>query len=98
MTVAAPGLNIQGAPMSTQIPMHSCSHRPSCQTPCNTHSLTRQSVKLHREIAWIFRAEHAANLQFGILEVAGTHGGDLIELESLWKELLLTRTFGLNAN
>ncbi|MCK5943287.1 MAG: hypothetical protein KAI24_15005 [Planctomycetes bacterium] len=43
--------------------------------------------------------EHAANFHFGILEVAGTHGDDLIERESFWKELLLlTRTFGLNAN
>jgi hypothetical protein len=29
---------------------------------------------------------------------AGTHGDDLIERESFWKVLLLTRTFGLNAN
>ncbi len=43
-------------------------------------------------------AEHAANFQFSILEVAGTHGDDLIERESFWKELLLTRAFGLNAN
>ena len=43
-------------------------------------------------------AEHAQNFQFGILEVAGTHGDDLLARESYWKEMLLSREFGLNAN
>jgi hypothetical protein len=43
-------------------------------------------------------SNHAANFVFGILEFAGTHGDDLLARESYWKDLLLTREFGLNAN
>lgn len=42
--------------------------------------------------------EHAQHFQFGIVEVSGTHGDDLLARESYWKEMLLTREFGLNAN
>jgi hypothetical protein len=42
--------------------------------------------------------EHADNFVFGILEVAGTHDDDLLARESYWKEMLLTREFGMNAN
>ncbi len=43
--------------------------------------------------------EHADHFQFGILEIAGTHAGDVISRECYWKQLLLSRApFGLNAN
>ena len=40
------------------------------------------------------------NFQFGILEIADTHASDddVIERESRWKKLLLTRDHGYNAN
>jgi hypothetical protein len=45
-------------------------------------------------------ANYADNFQFGVLEIAGTHAdeGDVLIRESYWKDLLLTRTHGLNAN
>jgi hypothetical protein len=45
-------------------------------------------------------AAHATNFQFGILEIADvqTHADIMLERESFWKELLLSRRFGLNAN
>lgn len=42
--------------------------------------------------------DHAANFQFGVLEIAGTHGDDLIDRETYWKKMLLTREFGHNDN
>jgi hypothetical protein len=51
-----------------------------------------------RELLQERGADHAANFQFGILEVAGTHGDDLPAREAHWKRLLLTRTHGLNGN
>lgn len=43
-------------------------------------------------------AAHADNFQFGVLEIAGTHANDMIARECHWKDLLLTRMHGLNAN
>lgn len=44
--------------------------------------------------------DYSKNLQFGILEIADTNSSieEILERESRWKELLLTRKFGLNAN
>ncbi len=43
---------------------------------------------------------YAENFQFGILEIAGTDASndDVLKRESRWKELLLTREHGYNAN
>lgn len=45
-------------------------------------------------------ASYSENFQFGILEIADTHASteDVIARESRWKELLLTREYGYNAN
>ena len=44
--------------------------------------------------------DYAENFQFGILEIAGTDASDddVLKRESRWKELLLTREHGYNAN
>lgn len=44
--------------------------------------------------------EYADNFQFGVLEVADSHASqeDVLKRESYWKELLLTRLHGYNAN
>jgi hypothetical protein len=42
--------------------------------------------------------DHAASFQFGVLEIADTHGDDLIDRETYWKKMLLTREFGHNDN
>ena len=58
----------------------------------------------NRELRQLLRdkgADYAAkNFQFGILEIADTNAsdGDVRERESRWKELLLTRDHGYNAN
>lgn len=51
-----------------------------------------------RELLQQRGTDHAANFQFGILEVAGTHSDDLLAREEHWKRLLLTRVHGLNGN
>ena len=45
-------------------------------------------------------AEHAEQFQFGILEIADTHASteDVVHRECHWKDLLVTREHGLNAN
>lgn len=44
--------------------------------------------------------DYADNFQFGVLEIADYHASaeDIIERESYWKELLLSRDYGYNAN
>lgn len=42
--------------------------------------------------------EYANHFQFGILEIAGTHGDDLLDREAYWKNLLMTREHGMNSN
>lgn len=44
--------------------------------------------------------EYAGHLQFGVLEIADTHASreDVLERESHWKSVLLTREHGLNDN
>ena len=45
-------------------------------------------------------SDHAQNLRYSILEIADTHSSasEVLQRESHWKEVLLTRTYGLNAN
>lgn len=45
-------------------------------------------------------SDYAENFQFGILEIADTHASqdDVLKREAYWKQLLLTREFGYNAN
>ncbi len=45
-------------------------------------------------------ADRAKGFRYSILEIADTHasGNDILRRESHWKEVLLTRQFGLNAN
>jgi len=45
-------------------------------------------------------ADYAQHFQFGVIEIADTHASenDIIARESYWKELLLTRVHGHNAN
>ena len=57
----------------------------------------------NRELRRLLRdkgSDYAKNFQFGILEIVGTDAsdGDVRERESQWKELLLTREHGYNAN
>ncbi len=57
----------------------------------------------NRELKDLLRKEgssYAENFQFGILEIADTHASkeDVLRRESRWKELLLTRDHGYNAN
>lgn len=44
--------------------------------------------------------DYAKNFQYGILEIAGTHATaeNVLQRESRWKTLLMTRTHGYNAN
>jgi hypothetical protein len=45
-------------------------------------------------------SEHVKNLRYSILEIADTHTSseEVLQRESHWKEVLLTREYGLNAN
>ncbi len=57
----------------------------------------------NRELRELLRRkgdDYAENFQFGILEIADSHAStdDVLSRESHWKELLLTRTYGYNAN
>ena len=57
----------------------------------------------NRELRELLRKEgdtYAENFQFGILEIADTHAStqDVLDRESYWKGLLLTREHGYNAN
>ena len=57
----------------------------------------------NRELRRLLRdkgSDYAKNFQFGILEIVGTDASDddVRERESRWKELLLTREHGYNAN
>ena len=55
------------------------------------------------ELKRLLKAEGAAyadNFQFGVLEIADTHASteDILARESYWKDLLLSRAHGYNAN
>ena len=57
----------------------------------------------NKELKELLKAEgkeHADHFNFGVLETADTRGTeqDILERESHWKELLLTRSHGYNAN
>ncbi len=57
----------------------------------------------NRELRRLLRDKgiaYAENFQFGVLEIADTHASDddVLQRESRWKELLLTRDHGYNAN
>lgn len=57
----------------------------------------------NQELIELLRSEgdaYAENFQFGILEIADTHASkeDIRQRETHWKELLLTRYHGYNAN
>ncbi|WP_198288852.1 GIY-YIG nuclease family protein [Methyloversatilis universalis] len=45
-------------------------------------------------------SDHARNLRYSILEIADTHASssEVLQRESHWKDVLLTRKHGLNAN
>jgi len=45
-------------------------------------------------------SDYAENFQYGILEIADTHATEeyILQRESRWKTLLMTRTYGYNAN
>ncbi len=57
----------------------------------------------NRDLRDLLRAEgkgHAINFQYGVLETADTRAseGDILQRESHWKKLLLSRDHGYNAN
>lgn len=56
----------------------------------------------NKELRALLKAEgaaYASNFQYGILEIAGTQADDVLQRESYWKDVLLTRQpHGLNAN
>ncbi len=67
-----------------------------CEYAKTGHGWNKELRKLLRKNG----VRHADNFQFGVLETADSRATneDILERESHWKELLLTRDFGYNAN
>lgn len=62
----------------------------------NGHGGNKELVSLLRDNG----EDYAENFQYGVLEIADSHAStkDVLRRESHWKELLLTRSHGYNAN
>jgi len=67
-----------------------------CTYSATGHGGNRELKELLREEG----GDHAKNFQFSILEIADSHASseDTLARESHWKQVLLTRAHGLNAN
>lgn len=67
-----------------------------CAYAESSHGGNKELMALLRERG----AAHAEGFQFAVLEIADTHasGDDVLARESHWKQVLLTRSHGFNAN
>jgi len=63
---------------------------------CNGHGGNEELKKMLVDLG----SNHCQHFQFTVLEIADTHASDdyILSRESHWKNILMSRTFGLNAN